>query len=69
MNTLINTVEAAAYMSVSQDFLKRARVTGKGPVFVKIGRKVLYRLKDIDAFIEKHICRNLSTIKQVQNDE
>lgn len=55
MNHHLNTADAAAYMGVSQDFLKRARITGKGPVYAKIGKKVIYRLRDLDAFVEKNI--------------
>ena len=33
---LLTTKEAATYLGMSEDFLKRARITGKGPLFVKL---------------------------------
>lgn len=37
--------------------LRQWRWKGKGPKFIKIGRSVLYRLTDIEAFEEQQ-CRN-----------
>jgi predicted DNA-binding transcriptional regulator AlpA len=48
----LNSVEKAATktgMSVST--LNKWRVTGFGPKFVKLGKRVLYRDEDIEAFI------------------
>jgi len=32
-------------------FLNKARLTGSGPGFVKLGRAVRYRIADLEAFI------------------
>ncbi len=60
---LMTTPKAAEYISMSEDFLKRARMTGKGPAFIKIGRKVLYRLDALDIFLEKNTRQNNSVVK------
>ncbi len=39
----LDTKDAAKYLGVSVEFLKRARMKGNGPTFVKMGtRKVVY---------------------------
>lgn len=60
MKVTLTTKDAAPYLGVSEDFLKHARITGKGPAFVKIGRKVLYRQVDLDAYLVQNLRTNLS---------
>jgi excisionase family DNA binding protein len=54
---LLNSREAAQYLMVAEPTLRKWRVTGGGPPFVKFGSggRVCYRLKDLDAFIEARI--------------
>ncbi len=60
----LTTKEAAIYIGVSEDFMKRSRFTGKGPAFIRIGeRKVLYRLIDLNAYLESNLTRNCSLTK------
>ncbi|MBO6763456.1 AlpA family transcriptional regulator [Maricaulis sp.] len=40
--------KAAAYLGVSQGYLNKLRTTGGGPVFVKVGRRVVYDVADLD---------------------
>lgn len=47
----MGTNAAAQYLGLSTHFLKRARITGKGPAFIKVGRKVLYIKSDLDNFL------------------
>ena len=42
--------QLASYWGVSINTLRKWRWEGKGPCFVKLGRKVVYRRADIDAF-------------------
>ena len=48
---LLDTGEAAAYLHLSPRTLERYRVTGEGPRFLKLGRRVLYRRADLDTWI------------------
>ena len=59
-NDLLTTEEAAAHVGVSPRTLERYRVTGAGPRFLKVGRKVLYRLADLDAWLESRVRRSTS---------
>ena len=51
--TLISASDAAQHLGVSVGTLAVWRSTGRYPLpYVKIGRKVMYKRKDLEAFIE-----------------
>ena len=50
-NDLLTTKEAAIYLRRSPRTLERYRVTGEGPLFLKVGRCVLYRIRDLDRWL------------------
>lgn len=52
MNIVHDTATAATYTGLARQTLAKFRVYGGGPRFVKLGRKVLYRQADLDAWIE-----------------
>lgn len=52
MDKLITEQQAAALLLVTPDTLNRWRRTGRGPVYVKVGRLVRYRLEDVENFVE-----------------
>jgi excisionase family DNA binding protein len=53
--------QAADYLRVSKNYLDKLRVSGKGPAFVRLGRrKVLYRKSDLDKWIEERIYASTS---------
>lgn len=47
-----NVEGAAEYLGVSVSFLNNCRVRGDGPQFYKIGRRVRYEDRDLDAWLE-----------------
>ncbi len=49
--TRLNTEDAAKYCGLSASFLHKARVSGTGPRFSKIGRRVLYDTGDLDSWL------------------
>jgi predicted DNA-binding transcriptional regulator AlpA len=51
MDKLMDVKAAAAYLGLSVSFLEHARGKGTGPPFYKIGQRVLYSPKDIDAWL------------------
>lgn len=51
-STLLDTNEAAAYLHISPRTLEGWRVRGGGPVFVKLGRRVLYDEYDLEEFVD-----------------
>jgi len=57
---LLTEKQAAPYIGMSRSFLRQSRMNGKrqnrtpGPPFLKIGRKVLYLVDDLDAWLLEH---------------
>ncbi len=51
-NHLLTQKHLSNLINVSERTLERWRVEGSGPVFVKAGRKCLYRVEDINAWLE-----------------
>jgi excisionase family DNA binding protein len=52
-NPLLDEVQAAQHLSVSPGTLSVWRSTGRYQLpFLKVGRKVRYRLSDLDAWLE-----------------
>jgi predicted DNA-binding transcriptional regulator AlpA len=60
MSALKPVEETAKKTGVSVSTLNKWRVAGFGPKFVKLGRRVLYRDEDIEAFITAGIRRSTS---------
>jgi predicted DNA-binding transcriptional regulator AlpA len=54
---LLHQRDAALLLNMSEYWLERGRSRGTGPVFVKVGRSVRYRLKDLLAYIEQNTKR------------
>jgi DNA-binding transcriptional LysR family regulator len=55
MNPLLNQREAALALRLSERTVERFRVTGAGPRFLKCGRRVLYRLEDLETWIATRV--------------
>lgn len=57
---LLNEREAAKYLSVSRQFLRKSRMNGTrlshtpAPPYVKFGRSIRYSLDDLQAWIAEH---------------
>ena len=51
MNELLTTVEAAELLRSNTNTLAFWRNQKQGPVWAKLGRRVVYRRSDVDAFI------------------
>lgn len=55
----LNQKELARRWGMSHRTLERWRYTGQGPVFLKLGGRVLYRLADIETFEQSQLQRAL----------
>jgi predicted DNA-binding transcriptional regulator AlpA len=49
---LLSDVELAALLGITTAVLRKWRVQGKGPKWIKLGSLVRYRLSDAYAFVE-----------------
>lgn len=54
-SAVLGTTAAAEYLATSTGQLGNWRSRGEGPRFARIGRRVVYRVSDLDAFIDQHI--------------
>ena len=52
MQTLFTPVEAAKMLCLSELTLRKWRWEGKGPRFIKLGRKVAYKQEDIYEWVD-----------------
>ena len=48
----LRTPDAAAYCGIAVSTLEKLRLSGGGPIFLKRGRSVLYRVADLDAWLD-----------------
>lgn len=51
---LLDTTQAASRLRLARQTLAKYRVYGCGPVFIRLGARVLYRVDDLDAWVESH---------------
>jgi predicted DNA-binding transcriptional regulator AlpA len=55
------TAEAAAkILGLATSTLAKLRLTGNGPVYCKLGRRVVYRREDLEAWLQSRVVRNTS---------
>jgi len=47
--------DAAAYTGTTVAYLRRRRLEGGGPPFLRLGRMVRYRIVDLDQWLEAHV--------------
>jgi excisionase family DNA binding protein len=57
---LLNTAEAAEQLRVKKQTLENWRLRGEGPAFIKVGRRVFYRLSALDAWLTGRIRNSTS---------
>lgn len=55
---LLDETAAAEFLAVGVRFLQKARVSGRGPAFVKVGSRVRYRLDDLQEWIDSRRVMN-----------
>ena len=46
--------DAARLLGLSPSTLAKLRLTGNGPIFCKLGRRVVYRMEDLAAWLVEH---------------
>ncbi|MEM7442899.1 MAG: helix-turn-helix domain-containing protein [Pseudomonadota bacterium] len=57
----VNTEKAAQYVNLAKATLEKDRVTGRlGIPFAKLGRRVIYDLNDLDAWVDRRRRRHTS---------
>lgn len=59
----LTTPEAAAYLRISASKLTKDRAAGKGPRYVRLGTKILYRATDLDQYVAASIIETTDSHK------
>ena len=59
----LSAAEAANYIGVSKSWLDKLRVLGGGPIFIQLGRRVVYDYSDLDDWVRA--CRRKNTSGRV----
>ena len=62
---LIDVAENAKRLNVSPSFLNKARLTGDGPPYVKIGKAIRYHWPTVMKWLEEQTRRSTSETREV----
>mgnify|MGYP003681822798 FL=1 len=54
MNTRLRVGNAASYCGLSKSTFDKYRLTGEGPIFIKLGRSVVYDTFDLDEWLKEN---------------
>jgi predicted DNA-binding transcriptional regulator AlpA len=54
ISALLDAQKAADWTGLSTSTLAKLRLTGHGPAYAKLGRRVVYRIDDLEAWIDTH---------------
>lgn len=58
--TYLPTIEAANILNLSRRTLEKMRVQGRGPVYRKLGSRVVYTMEDLTAWADANLRRSTS---------
>lgn len=61
VDSLITTKAAAEMLSVSEYWLHQQRSRGLGPRYVRLGRKVFYRPRDLEDYVNTCIVETVAS--------
>jgi predicted DNA-binding transcriptional regulator AlpA len=57
---VVSTKVAARFVGLSESTLAKLRLNGNGPVYCKLGRRVVYRLTDLEQWLQSRVTRDTS---------
>jgi predicted DNA-binding transcriptional regulator AlpA len=53
-SSLLDAEKAAGWTGLSTSTLAKLRLTGNGPAYAKLGRRVVYHIDDLEEWIRAH---------------
>jgi hypothetical protein len=56
----LTTSEAAKFLRLAPSTLAKLRLTGAGPPYCKLGRRVIYRAADLTSWLQSRVVQNTS---------
>jgi hypothetical protein len=51
MEQVFNDIQAAAYLGLAPQTLRNMRFYGRGPAYCKMGRRIVYRMADLEKYL------------------
>lgn len=63
----MRTSEAATYCCSTKSVLEKLRVFGGGPVFIRLGRTIVYAAEDLDEWMEVRRQRSTSCLPRMRS--
>jgi predicted DNA-binding transcriptional regulator AlpA len=60
MPKVVTARVAARYVGLSESTLAKLRLNGNGPLYCKLGRRVVYRPTDLDQWLQSRTARDTS---------
>jgi hypothetical protein len=60
----LNQLQLARRWAMSPRTLERWRWTGEGPRFLKVGKRVVYRLSDVEAYEAERLHESTTTARR-----
>ena len=60
MPKVITAKVAAGFVGLSESTLAKMRLNGNGPVYCKLGRRVVYRPSDLEQWLQSRVARDTS---------
>lgn len=61
-SSLISSAEAEEFLALPKNTLAKMRVSGDGPAFHKIGKRVRYRMSDLEVWLNARRYVNTSNV-------
>ena len=58
----LNQLHLARHWAMSPRTLERWRWTGEGPRYLKVGKRVVYRLEDVEAFEARRLHESTTAV-------
>ena len=52
--TALTERDASQYTGMSRPFLRQARMRGRGPAYLRVGRSIRYLIRDLDDWMAEH---------------
>ena len=60
VTNVVTAAEAARMLGLSESTLAKLRLNGNGPVYCKLGRRVVYRPADLEQWLRSRTTRDTS---------
>jgi hypothetical protein len=61
---LLTTRQTAEFLNTTTGELANLRHHGRGPTYIKISRKILYDMEDLELWLERHKVETIDSLEE-----